>query len=129
MTEDIRQFVVESYDWEVLVEVDISKYSNLEKPVANRRIREEVVAKGIEWFKNQQEKISLSVNVGVYEKVDYNSVKNGVLPQTKILLDRDSKFVKTKKDTYLGRPTSYKITNESLQKEKQTEKPHEIWPY
>ena len=83
---NIKKFIISSWDWETVIEFDISKYDDVEDRMkANTQIRREVFKLALEYIKKN--KLRVGVALGINEELKANEI---------IKYDKESGSVKTK---------------------------------
>ena len=129
---DVREFLVKGCGWETIVELDISEFADFPPPVANRKIREEVARRGVEWFKSQpsDNNLEVSIMLDVYEHKPEMHINDYIGPFNHFggFLLEDSAHLKNKRDVWIGRASPYVFNKKSLQEGSDTEKPDQIYP-
>ena len=102
---EIRQFLVDGYDWETFISIDV-------KGKKDTQIYKELCDKALEFFKDNPKKLKLSVMMGFYMKISEKE-----LPKSDIGVKRlfdGSSLIKTKKKLFFGKVESVQITNEQI---------------
>ena len=119
MGAETKRFVINSWDWETIIEFDVSKYDHVkDRMVADTLIREEVFNLSLEHIKKN--KLKVAVGLGIHEElldeelIKYDK-KSGLIEtkdrrfmhiinkQLGVDSTNDSNFVESPSDLFLGR--------------------------
>ena len=86
MGAETKRFVINSWDWETIIEFDVSKYDHVkDRMVADTLIREEVFNLSLEHIKKN--KLKVAVGLGIHEEL---------LDEELIKYDKKSGLIETK---------------------------------